>query len=255
MDRVKFYSLNDMTYGRNLRNSESVIKEHEAGKEAQDINDIIELYNVKKYFDQKIYLTDWTADDVSRYENVVKTFMGTVAKFFKAITNDSFITHYLDVEFNYKGDFWELMEKFKVYESISEDKFKEILTSPRVSLYELLKYKHITEYFGGIIRDYMLNNVSSAQLLLDKYELKHISEKAPIYFPKELTAADKESIISGYIDSENPNLNYLRLIENIQSSKDKLEISPRTLLKAKRKAEEQEREFFKENSGIALETT
>ncbi|NOU94214.1 hypothetical protein GC093_13445 [Paenibacillus sp. LMG 31456] len=100
----------------------------------------------------------------------------------------------------------------------------------------------------------MLNNNSSAQLLLDKFELKHIREKDPIYFPKELSSSDKEIIINNYIDSEDPNLNYLRLIANIQSSKDKIEITPRTLLKAKRKAEDQESKFFTENSGMIMET-
>ncbi|MUG74107.1 hypothetical protein GNP93_26410 [Paenibacillus validus] len=99
----------------------------------------------------------------------------------------------------------------------------------------------------------MLNNSSSAQLLLDKYELKHHREKDPIYFPKELSNSDKETIINNYIDSEDPNLNYLRLIANIQSNKDKIEITPKTLLKAKRKAEEQESKFFTENSGMIME--
>ncbi|MCQ5457040.1 hypothetical protein NFG81_17035 [Bacillus paralicheniformis] len=255
MERVKFYSLNDITFGRNLRMCESLIKEHEAGKEAQDINDIIELYNVKKYFDKKIFLTNWAADDINHYEKIVKTFLGTVAKFFKAITNDSLITLYVDVDIFYKSDFWELIEKFNVYESIAEERFKEILYSTEVSLYELLKYKNITEHFGGIIREYMLEHTSSAEILLYKYELKHFREKDPIYFPKELSTFDKETIISNYIDSEDSNINYLSLIANIQSNKDKLEISPKTLLRAKRKVEVQEKQIFKENSGMVMETT
>jgi hypothetical protein len=255
MEKVKFYSINDMTYGHYLRTSESLIKEYEAGKEAQDINYVIELYNVKKYFDKKIFLTDWSADDVNRYENVVKTFLGIVVKFFKSITDDNLMTIYLHVDLDYTSDFWELIEKFKVYESISQGKFKEILDTSKVWLYELMKYKHITEHFGVIIRVYMLNDSSSAELLLDKYELKHNREKEAIFFPKELSNADKETIICNYIDSENPNLNYLRLISNIQRNKDKLEISPKTLLKAKRKVEDQEKHFFKEDSGMVMEST
>lgn len=49
MEKVKFYSINDMTCRYNLRKSEKLLKEYEEGKEAQDINDI-KLYNVKKYF-------------------------------------------------------------------------------------------------------------------------------------------------------------------------------------------------------------
>ncbi|WP_230876395.1 hypothetical protein [Paenibacillus validus] len=246
--------MGSITNGRNLTKCEKLIKEHEAGKEAQDINDFIELYNVKKYFDNKIFLVDWTADDISRYQNVVNTFLGIVARFFKSITNDNIIALYFDVDdFYYKSDFWELIDKFKVYDVITEEKFWEMLNTSKVSLYDLLKIKNITEHFGRVIRDYMLNNSSSAQLLLDKYELKHHREKDPIYFPKELSNSDKETIINNYIDSEDPNLNYLRLIANIQSNKDKIEITPKTLLKAKRKAEEQESKFFTENSGMIME--
>ena len=129
------------------------------------------------------------------------------------------------------------------------------MNTSKVLLFELLKHKNIIEYYGQIIRDYMLNDYSTAKLLLDRYEMKHFSEKKPLCFPKELSNTDKETIICNYIDSENPNLNYLRLISNIQSSKDKLEISPKILLKARRKSEEQERELFHENSGILMETT
>ena len=253
MKKVKFYSINDMQYGSYLKNSEKLIKEYEAGKEVQDINDIIELYNVKKYFDNKIHLTEWTLDDVKHYENTIKFYFGIIAKFFKSITKDSIEILYNDVD--YKDNFWELFEKFKVYENITEDKFQEFLNTSKVWLHELLKHKNIIEHFGGIIRHHMLNDYSSAELLLDKYEMKHITEKKPLYFPKELSNTDKETIICNYIDSETPNLNYLRLIANIQSSKDKLEISPRTLLKSKKKAEDQERQLFHENSGMLIETT
>ena len=255
MERVKFYSINDMTCGNNLRKSEKLLKEYEAGKEAQDINDIIELYNVKQYLDYKIYLLDWTSDDVKRYENLIKSCFGRVAKFLKSISGDRFVALYNDVDIFYKDDFWKLIVKFKVYENITEEKFREFINKSKVWLHELLKHKSIVVHFGGIIKDYMLNDFSSAELLLEKYEIKHINEKEPLYFPKELSNTDKETIINGYIESEKPNLNYLRLISNIQSNKDKLEISPKTLLKAKRKAEDQEKQFFHENSGVLMETT
>lgn len=255
MEKVKYYSINDRAHGYYLRNSIKLIKEYEAGKVMEDINDIIELYNIKKYFDDKIYLKDWSPDDTRNYENTIKSCFGTVAKFFRSITKDNFVKYYNDVEVNYKDDFWELVEKFKVYENITEDKFEKFMNTSEVWLYELLKHKSVVKYFGGVIRNYMLKDYSSAELLLDKYEIEHISEKESLYFPKELNNKDKETIICNYIVSEKPNLNYLRLIANIQSSKDKIEISPKTLLKAKKKAKDLERQLFHDNSGMLIETT
>ena len=82
MNKVKFYSTNDMACGYYLKNSEKVIIEFEVGKGVQDINDIIELYNIKKYFDNRIYLAEWTPDDIKRYENTIKSYFVIIAKIF-----------------------------------------------------------------------------------------------------------------------------------------------------------------------------
>jgi len=255
MSRVKFYSINDLMYGHNLSNCHRLLLDYDSGvKEAQDVNDIIELYNTKKYLDNKVYLADWTSEIMAQLERISNEKIGIIARFIKSIDNDNLLDIYNKVNRNYKDDFWELFDKFKVYENISNDYFKEFLQTSKVSLLELLHCKNITNHFGEIIRENMLNNSSSAELLLDKYEKKHRQEPAPIYLPKELNNSDKEAIISNYIDTEDPNPNYLQLITNIQSSKDKLEISPKILLKAKRRAEEQNEHFFEENSGIRSET-
>jgi hypothetical protein len=255
MKRIKFYSINDILYGRNLLRSRTLIDEY-YNEEVDDINDVIELYNAKKYFDNKVYLSDWTPDTIASLEKKINKLFGIVAKFFKTINDDNLLEMYSRVERNYRDDFWELIDKFKVYENITSDCFKIFLSTTSVSLGELLKSKSITNHYGEIIKNKMLSDpLSSVQLLLDKYELKHHREPQAIHFPKQLSSLDKESIISRYLDSEEPNFNYVRLIANIQSSKDKLEISPKVLLKAKRKAEELEKQYFVENSGMPMETS
>jgi len=242
-------------YGHYLKNSEKLIKEYEAGKVVQDINDVIALYNVKKYFDNKIYLAEWTIDDIECYKSIIKMNLGMIAKYFKSITERELILVYNEVDLDYKDDFWEIFGIFKVYENISEDQFKEFINTSKIWLYQLLKHKSIIEYFGKIIRDYMLSDCSSAELLLDKYEMEHVGEKDSLHFPKDLSNVDKETIICNYISSVDPNLNYLRLISNIQSSKDKIELSPKTLLKSKQRAEELEKQLFHENSGMRMEAS
>lgn len=255
MERIKFYSVNDMSSAYNLREVEKLLKEYQEGKEVQDINDIIELYNINKFFANEMHLTDWTPDDINFYRKTAKSYVRAIARFVRSISDDTFEELYNTVDRFYKEDFWELVEKFKVYENVSPNMFRVFMNESDVWLHQLLKFKCITKHFGEIIRDYMLDNYTTAELLLDKYEMKHIHESEPLYFPKELSASDKETIIIKYIDSETPNINYLRLISNIQSSKDKLEVSSKTLLKAKRKAEEEESKFFQENSGMQIETS
>lgn len=252
MERVKFYSNNDIMTIHSIITSEKLIKDYGAGKEPKDINDIIELYNVKKYFDNEVYLKEWEIEYIKYLQSILKLCFGKVAKFFNLITEDNFLGLYDAVYISYKHDFWELMEKFEVYKRFSVESFQQFINTSKVWFGELLKHKKITEHFGIIIRDCMVNNPSSAKFLLDKYEIKHITQPEELYFPRELSNLDKEDIICSYIDSEEVNLNYLRLIANIQSSKDRIEISPRTLLKARRKVEEKEKQLFHDNFGISM---
>lgn len=251
--RIKFYSVNDLSSGHNLNKVEKVLKEyHESNREIQNINDIIELYNINKFFEKKMYLTNWTSDEIYLYEKTAKSYLKEIAIFLKKITDYTFESSYVEVDRHYREDFWELIDKFEVYENISPDIFKEFMNNLDIRLYQLLKYRRVVGHFSYIIRDYMVNNYITAELLLDKYEMKNNHKSEDLYLPKELSSSDKEAIINNYIDSENPNLNYLRLISNVQSNKDKLEISPKTLLKAKKKTEEQEKNFFQGNSGVSI---
>jgi hypothetical protein len=59
MDRIKFYSINDITYGHHLNNLKRVLREYGDGREPQNINDIIELYNINKFLDNEIFPKEW----------------------------------------------------------------------------------------------------------------------------------------------------------------------------------------------------
>jgi len=255
MERVKFFSVYDLSCGYNLKNSEVILNEYHSGKELKEINDIIELYCIKKFFDNGAYLSSWTPDDITHYEGIINLNFAEVARFFKSIGEENIFGRYNDVDRMYKDEFWELFAKFKVYEKIRNEIFNEFIHTAKVSLYQLLKHKKISEHYGSVIRDYMMEQYSSAELLLNEYEINHVGNAERLSFPNELTNRDKEKIICRYIDSEEANINYLRLIANIQSNKDRLVLSPRTIRNAKTRAEEEETRLFPEGSGITFETS
>lgn len=55
LKRVVFYSKEDMSAGHNLKNAEELLRSFSLEKHA-DINDFLELYNVKLYFDNNLFL-------------------------------------------------------------------------------------------------------------------------------------------------------------------------------------------------------
>ena len=69
MDKVKFYSITDLGSGYELQKAENIIESYNDSKE-YNITEFIELYNITKYIDNKMFLKKW--DDVY-IENIKKT--------------------------------------------------------------------------------------------------------------------------------------------------------------------------------------
>lgn len=63
------------------------------------------------------------------------------------------------------------------------------------------------------IRELLIENEKSAEWLLQTFvEKSSPDDDVRYYFPSSLLNQDKEDIISRYLDSSDPNLNYVRLI-------------------------------------------
>lgn len=155
----------------------------------------------------------------------------------------------MEKNYQYYDDFFELIEKYNVIEKISESTFEKLVNN-RYILNCVLQNKKVVSKFGNAIKNKLLEYPENATILLDKYEIEGKNKK--IYLPKELTIVDKEDLIIEYIKSAEANLNYLRIIENIQSKKNELEISDRTRLLTKKKIKEQTKKLFKNSPGIKM---
>lgn len=255
MERIKFYSINDMVSGENLIRIKEIVDNFDENKKYYNINDIIELYNIIKYVDTecyKNYKLNWSEDDISKIKDVIKKYKGIIARYIKSISNENITTKYMEIQddyYDYREDFFELLEKYKAYENISECIFSELLHTPKVFLEYILRNKNMTYYYGNAIRERFYEDSEYAEIILDYYEAKHTGDIKTLYFPKELTTDDKEKIIKNYIDSENPNLNYLRLINNIQN-RDELSISDKTRLASIKKTKIENDKLFSNSAGI-----
>lgn len=214
----------------------------------QNINDIIEMYNVWQYSKGGIYLKNWSNNNISSFKIKAEPYIKEVGIFFNSFSGEDLEKAYSQLEKEYRSDFWKLVEKFDVYKKITGVAFEEFLKNTQVSLYEILVNEKIVQHFGAIIRKLMINDSLSAEILIDKYDIKSPFGRKNYFFPKELSFEDKEEIIKKYIEGEIPNFNYLSLISRLRSDKDKIKISDKTLLKARQRLKEQEESIFKGTS-------
>lgn len=251
MDRIKYYSPSDWSGGYNLEKAEQVILNFDNDKE-YDINDILEFFNIYKYFDNKVYLTKWDDDYIQKLKDIVKQMKAKVYKYFNTKINEvNIISVYETVDIHYKNEFFELFSNCIETMNISNEKMAELLQCEKIRIRDVLEYKTLVIKYDDIIKEYLMNNNESVELLIGKY---YIDEESydKLNFPSSLTLDDKEKMIIKYIEYEFANLNFIRIIAKIQSKKDSIVVDDKTKLKAQKRREEIENNLFK-NTNTTIE--
>lgn len=243
IDRVVFYSKEDGATSRNLIKAEQLLNDFSFDQNFT-FNDLLELYNIKLYFKNDLFLLRWSELDKEKYNHITeKTWLILKEKLIKI--NDQNIEEILDdLGYNYKNNFWELINKMGVYKNISHSTFNDILKNSSFHINYILSQKNIVLKFNKVIRDFLMTHKDSAEILLSQFEEKQSNNKSPkYYFPISLSLADKESIISAYLDRDDSNLNYVRLVKKSKDSNE-LRLSDKTRYKAIKKAEQQNDEIL-----------
>jgi hypothetical protein len=248
LNRVEFYSKEDMAGGIQLKKGEDILR-NPTSSNYNDINDILELYNIKKYIDNELYLTGWTPKDITDFKQKATEYGKIIGQFMSNINNENVIDLYETNLRGYINSFWELVNNQRVFKRISKDNFRAILLKEPHLLHNILTHKNIVEHYNVALKNFLLTYSQSAEILLSIYEVKDDFKKNQKFIPKSLTIEDKENIISNYLDSNDTNLNYVGLIQNVRNRSD-FKISDKTRLKAKRLHKSETEKFFTDKGGM-----
>ena len=245
--RVHWFSRNDMSIGYHLPRIEQIIEEFNIANDITDVNDILELFEITKFVDNGACPKSWGQDMLS----MVKQFKPIVAKYFKQITKSELSNIYRSIDFGYRDSFWEIIDVFEIKGLIDENSLQ---TSFNESweLRELMYREKLVKRHGGLLRRFLISNPHSAEWLLNEYVAEHsIGGHKTMYFPKELTSEDVSKILEKYIDSDDPNINYVRLLEHTKLIHT-FKVSPSIRLKAKRKAKKLNDKIFSGDSATRM---
>lgn len=231
---VKYYGKNDMSIGWYLEKAEKVINSFDENNSHDDINSILELYNISLLFDSQERLNTW--NDVYYYDlkSKVKNFSLIIAKYFYNLDILTIKSFYNKISRQYQEDFWRLFSRFKVYERVKNEEFLSILYEFNVSVYLILIHPVIVKYYDNEISDYMKYSTLTAEALIKHYL---VQKEIKYYIPESLLLKDQLTIIENYINSKGANPNYLKLLYESRSRKD-FPIPDKIRLKAKRRYSE-----------------
>lgn len=242
-----------MSIGYNLVLAEKAIIKYQNATPS-NINDVIELYHIKKLLDNNCRLTTWDDDYLNQLKVQVKDYNGIIAKFFKVISVEQIEVIYESIEWGYRQTFWDIIDQFKMFNIISADVLKRIAQENANDFRTILKCGFIVEKFKGIIRDILLSKSDSAHIIIDKYIARHNSPSdRELFLPSNLTMEDKEYIISRYLESDSPNLNYVRLICQNKDEQKNLILSPLIKVKANKLAEKLNDELMNDERTVIVE--
>jgi len=252
LNRVVFYSKEDMAGGLNLSRGEHILRS-ETKSVYEDINDVLELYNLKQYLDNELYLKSWTQNVIAEFKQKATEYGKIVGQFMSKINDSNVILYYEQLLYGYINSFWELVNNQKVSKQISAENFETILKDNPHEISNILTHKNIVNRYNTVLRDFLLNYPQSAEILLSIYEEKDdLSRKKVKYLPESLTIQDKEKIVSNYIDNVDSNLNYLRLII-IARNRDNFKLSDKIRLKAKKKEKLETERILYEQKNVSAQ--
>ncbi|MCW3126440.1 MAG: hypothetical protein JWO03_2098 [Bacteroidetes bacterium] len=241
--RIKFYSKEDRSAGNQLTEAEELLNSHLLENELTLI-DLIEFYNIKLYFDNKIFLRNWTEEVVDKYINRAENLFEILKAKILQINDETLEAELDNLDYNYFENYWSLLSDLNVYKGINEETIINVLKNHPSQIDYILAQKRLVEKYDRVVRAFLISFEGTPVLILSSLEKKDsFGNKSTRYFPKSLSIKDKEAIIIRYLDSERPNLNYVRLIENSRDSNE-FRLTPKTRLKAKKKSEQLNEEIL-----------
>lgn len=160
--RVVFYSPHDMSAGRNLEKAEKILNTIDTNSEFSLI-DYIEFYNIQQYFENGIFLIKWIKEEKEKYEKISTELLKKTILFIRSINEENILKYMDEIKdiYRYQEHFWQLIDKFKVYESISNNKFNEILNKYPYYINFILNHKNIVKKFDENIKEFLISYENS----------------------------------------------------------------------------------------------
>ena len=186
-NRVVFYSKKDISMNWQCERIIEVFHLKEKWKEFDEINDIIELYQVMLMFETDICPAELTDYDWEECKKAVDNIKKIVAKRFSRIEDITLEVELDNVEKTYKKSFWEILMAFGGEKRISALSIERLLNNEKINILDILVNKQAVKTYGDVVKRYLQKNIHYAHLLVDEYLKKNEDNYINYFFPSEMT--------------------------------------------------------------------
>ena len=162
--RVQYYSQHDLSIGWSLQQIEDLLMNFEASKFVKDINDVLELYHIKKHIDRDNHLSTWKEDYIDSLKSMVKSFSEIIVRYLLAIPKEALYDYYKLRDRSYTESFWEVVANYDLLDLLDEPFLDKVLTEDG-NLRLILQQERIVNKFAKYLKSKMKSNSLSAHIL------------------------------------------------------------------------------------------
>lgn len=248
--RIVSYDRSDWAVGLFIDRCLYILKEGPHNQIAT-INDAIEAHQLKLTFETVPELFE-KAEDID-VASVVSALFTNACKYTReTLASSGILGIYEELEMQYATQFWGLVHACGAEKMISGEEIDELLSRQIECLAPILENDKLVKLFDAEIRKSLVDNpYYSAELLIREYATESRSQNA-IYLPKCFSQGDFDSMMTGYLDDQRANPNYMEALFNRPSGATKCRFSPSSDVKvrAKQAHDKAMDKLFRQGAGL-----
>ena len=245
--RVRFYGTYDLAAGWHAPRVVEVTDEFDPKNAPKNVVDVLELHNVLQYLEHGLLPNSCTEEERHRLMARAPLIRSAVARFFHAVNNSNFAAIVAETDHEYHGDLLDLLGRNKAFVRCDSATTFPALKAAGVHLGKLLACRTLVQAYDAKVRDELRSSPRAAEYLVRKYLEK--DARGAIYLPPSFTSMDARNLLERYVDSDDANLNYVRLISTANDHAD-AGIDAKLKLRAKRRSEVLNAQLFEHNEGF-----
>lgn len=245
--RVRFYGEHDLAAGWHAPRVVELAAEFDPKSAPTNVADVLELHNVQKYLEHGLLPHSLIEGERNRLIAKVPLIRSAVARFFGAVKNSNFAAIVAETDREYHGDLLDLLGRNKAFERCDSAMALPALKSAGVHLGEMLASRILVQAYDAEMREELRTSPRAAEYLVRKYLEK--DARGAIHLPRSFTSIDARNLLEQYVDGDDANLNYVRLIATANENAD-AGIDAKLKLRAKRRSEVLNAKLFEQNEGF-----
>lgn len=231
--RIISYDRNDLAVGAYIDRCLHILKQ---GSHIQiaTINDAIEAHQLKLTFETVPEFFK-EAEDIDIASAVSSHFANACKYTREKLKSSGILDIYEEVEMQYAAQFWGLVHACGAERLISGEEIEELLSRHVECLASILENDKLVKLFDTELGKSLIDNpYYSAELIIREHATESRSQNI-IYLPKCLSQGDFDSIMTGYLDDQRANPNYMEALFNWPSGATKCRFSPSPDVKVRAK--------------------